>query len=157
MDLVPTDKELPSVDKLSDESLINIWKHSDKVEKYISAVRSHIIHRFSEGKPLDGLKIIAGVAKRRWRDEEITKDTLRAAGIDPIVENVVNLGTAERKLKEAGLKKTQVDAIMYTLTEKPLPPPKIALLEDKRPAIDIVAKDLLFGLDEIELGAEETI
>lgn len=148
LEVVPTNG-LPSVETLPDETLVNIWLHSDRIEGYLSAVKKHIIRRFREGRPLSGLKLVDGVAKRRWRNEETTKEVLRAAGIDPVIESVVNLGEAEKRLKNGGHSKKDIDSIMYTLTDKPKPPPKLVVESDPRPAIDIVDKDLLVGYDEV--------
>lgn len=141
-------KELPPVESLPDETLVSLWKHGEEIETYISAVRKHIIQRFSEGRPLEGLKIIAGVAKRRWASDEIAKEVLITHGIDPTVEKVIGITEAERKLKASGKSQLDINNIMYTITCKPPAPPKITDLSDKRPAIDVVPVNLLDDLSD---------
>lgn len=142
---------VPSVESLPDETIVKIWRAGDSIENYISAVRKYIIQRFSQGKPLEGLKIVSGVSKRKWADKDTAKKVLFNAGIDPVVEDIIGITEAEKRLKASGNDKKNIDAIMYTITTKPPAPPKVVGVEDERPAIDIKSVDLLSGLDEVEV------
>ena len=137
MDLEAPAATLPQVEVLSDETLLKLFCAADQIEGYLSEVRKHIIKRFTDNNPVPGLKVVAGVAKRKWIDRTIARDVLVQAGIDPVVEDIIGLGAAEKLLKAKGKKKEEIDAIMYTITEKPPCPPKVVLESDKRPAISL--------------------
>lgn len=151
MDLAVTDNKITEVEVLPDETLRNIFVYADRIEGYLSAVRKEIISRFAQGKPIEGLKIVAGVSKRKWKAEEFVEETLAAHKINPIVtqKKLLGIGAVEGMLKKAGKSKEDIQAIMYTVTEKPPAPPKITTVDDEREAITLDnGVGLLLAIDE---------
>lgn len=148
MDLAVAESKLPAVEHLPDETLRNIFMYGDQIENYISSVRKHIIHRFTVGEPIEGLKVIAGVSKRRWKDEVTAEITLKDAGINPMTEKLLGITAVEAMLKNTGLSKEQIAYTMSTITEKPAPAPKVVSADDPRPAIELSRENLLLGMDD---------
>lgn len=136
-------QELPAVATLSDDILVRLFKASDKIETYISNLRKHIINRFVTGTPVEGLKVVAGVSKRRWKNEQIAQDLLFNTGIDATQPKIIGIGEAEKRLKNSGKTKEEISSIIYTLTEKGPAPPKLTTTDDPRPAVDVSGCQLL--------------
>lgn len=149
MDLAVIDTKLAEVEMLPDDTLRNIFLYGDKIEEYISAVRKHIISRFALGKPIEGLKLVAGVSKRKWKDEMLAEESLKALGLEATTKKMMGITSVESMLKNMGLDKKAVAEVMYPLTIKPDAPPKVTTLEDKREAITLDSGvNLLIGLDD---------
>lgn len=148
-------KGFPAVETLSDDQLVGLWKISEPAEKYFSAVKRHILDRFALDKPVPGVKVVSGVSKRKWADEDVAITVLRGAGVEPTVPKIIGIIEAEKQLKLAGKVKKDVDAIMYTLTEKPQGKPLVVSEDDKREAIDIKPVNLLEGIEENGLDWNE--
>lgn len=143
-------KDFPAVEDLSDETIRKFWMYSDKLKEYISQVNKYIIRRAIQGKPVEGLKIVAGVAKRRFKDQVKAEETLREYGINPMKESLMGITAVTAMLKNKGLKKEEIDAIMYEIAPRPPAPPKITIASDPKPELDISRPDLLGGYEEPE-------
>lgn len=138
--------ELIAPEHLPDETLLNIFLYSDQVEDYLSRVRKFIVSRFANGNPVKGLKLISGVAKRRWKDEFVVEQVLRPH-INPFTEKLMGITAVESMLKNTGKTKQEIAELMVQVTEKPEGHPKVVSEEDPRQAISISRPDLLIGLD----------
>lgn len=140
---------LPPVEGLSDEALLKVFTVMDEVESYFSDVRKHLVSRFANGAPLPGLKLVEGVSKRAFKDDPQVVEKLRAEGIEPTVPKLIGVGECEKRLKAAGKPKEEIGAIMYSVTERKPPRPKVTLESDPRPALEVKnPADLLIGLDD---------
>lgn len=137
------------VEELSDEIIKNLVLYGDKLKNYLSAVNKEAILRFMSGKPIEGLKIVEGVTKRKFEDTEKTKQAMLTYGINPVKESLLGIGDMTKALQATGLKKKEADAVLEPFVVKPPAPPKITTADDPKP--DFVFKSagsLLDGFDE---------
>lgn len=141
--------KLPPIEEVSDEILYNIFTYGDLIEDYISSVRKHIVMRFAAGRPVPGLKLVAGVSKRRWKDDQEVITKMRKLGVPATKEKALGIGAIEAGLKAKGLTKMEIKDIVDPLVVKPPAPLKVTTIEDKRPAVIMQdASALLEGLDD---------
>lgn len=138
MELATVNNKLPTVEHLSDEVLLQLFTHADDIESYLSEVRKWIIKRAQSGNPVAGTKLVEGVSRRTWKDELLAEQALTEAGINPMTQKLLGITAIEGMLKNLH-QKEKVAEIMYPLTVRNPPPPKVTLTSDPRPAVKLTA------------------
>jgi len=131
-------------DMLTLDQKIEVWKKSDQIISFIKAVIKDIQVRISYGEKIPGLKLVAGRSNRKWiANEEMVGEFLEEQGIDdPYVKKLITITEAEKKIGKGKLEQH---------TYKSLGKPKLALLSDKRPALQLEnAQDMLGVLEDDE-------
>ncbi len=137
------------VETLSDESLAKIALYGEKITKYINNVKSEVMLRFLNKKPVAGLKIIEGRSNRVYRDESQVIAEMQKLGINPFKDpEIKGLGAMETSLVTIGHKKAEAKKIVDSFTDKPAGKPKITTADDPKP--DYIFKDAGGLLDEFD-------
>lgn len=85
--------KLPQVATLPDAALVQIITSRKRIEAYLKEVSIYALSRIREGKPLPGLKVVEGAAKRTWLDDE-----------DAVVKDLLDLGLSKAEIYQTKLK-----------------------------------------------------
>ena len=126
----------PNPDTLSDAQLRAALDSKKLILAWLESVEDLIKSRLDAGLPFAGFKLVAGRSLRAWRDEKSAEITLvEALGDDAHTTKLISVAQAEKALGKAGA------AMLEGLIVKPEGAPTIAPESDKRPAINISAKD----------------
>ena len=126
----------PNPDTLSDAQLRAALDSKKLILAWFESVEDLIKSRLDAGLPFAGFKLVAGRSLRVWRDEKSAEIALvEALGDDAHTTKLISVAQAEKALGKAGA------AMLEGLIVKPEGAPTIAPESDKRPAINISAKD----------------
>lgn len=140
--------EFVPVETLSDDILRNVFLYGDKLKSYISACNKEVIRRFASQQPVEGLKVVDGVSKRKFTNETVAAEQLRTYGIEPMKQKLMGIGDITKALQHKGYKKKEADELIAPLVSKPPAPPLVTTIDDPRPAI--VLKDAASLLEEFD-------
>lgn len=119
-----------SPDILSDEELKDAWLMGKRLADWHGKVSAYVMAEALRGRLPDGYKLVAGPARRRWRDEAAAADALMAMGIaetDYMNVKIKGIGDV------SNLMPAQVfDENIATYIEKPPGAPLLVPESDKR-------------------------
>lgn len=96
---------VPTIDKLTLDQQVKIVTWKDEIEKLLKASYSNLLSLGKKGITIPGMKVVAGVSKRKWKAEifEI-KEVLSEAGIKEPLRSFdpepITIGDAEKQLKK---------------------------------------------------------
>lgn len=125
--------KIPSVDELTLQQKINIFKVKKSIEKYLSDVEHSLLVAGMKGEDIGELKIVEGRSIRKWADDEAAAEGLKALGVkDPYRKSLITLGEAEKLIPG---KKKEVAEKIKPLVTYTTPKKQLALPDDKRAAI----------------------
>lgn len=150
----PDEVSFPAPETVPDEAISRLLMHAEDITKYLSACAAYALSRHAHGKPLPGLKVVAGQTRRAWpKDEE---------SVLGIAEDLMNRGLEDvygpPKLKgitviEKALSKIEgpdtARHIVSSYCPESAPKPKIVPESDPRPPM-LANVDLLGPIDEEE-------
>lgn len=119
-------------DLLTDEEILQVYAQKAIFENWLDAVATYLLTSAIDGKAWPGLKIVEGISRRKYKDENDVWLALYAKGYKQ--EQVYALP----KLKGIGeleklLTKPKFNEIVGPLCEKPQGKPAIVPESDKRP------------------------
>lgn len=143
--------EFINVAETPSEILANIHKFKNKIKNLFTAVDKELILRIANGEKIEGIKIVEGVTKRKFKDEDEVVSVIESHGVYPYkAAPLKGIGDMTKELMAVkGIKKAEADKIINPLTIKPEGHPKITTSDDNAP--DFIFTDpakLLEGLDE---------
>lgn len=70
------DQEMSDAAGGDEDWMLEVYHMADRVNDYLSAVKSHVYQRAMDGKKWKGLKLVEGVSKRKIIDEKMARHTL---------------------------------------------------------------------------------
>ncbi|MGI6646810.1 MAG: DUF2800 domain-containing protein [Limnochordia bacterium] len=123
---------------LTDEDIEEILTKLDDLTSWANDVKHYALSAaINQGKRWHGFKLVEGRSNRRYVDEEAVAKAAKDAGYHDIYrQSLIPLTEMERLL---GKKRFQ--EILGALVEKPPGKPTLVPLTDKRPAINVSAKN----------------
>ena len=121
--------------KLEDEEIEVILSKVDELIAWGSDIKEYALQSALSGKQWNDWKLVEGRSNRRYTDETVVADTVKAAGYDPYEHKVLGI-TAMTKL----LGKTKFEKLLGGYLEKPQGKPTLVPMSDKRPAINKAAE-----------------
>lgn len=133
LELARYDFEMPAT--LEDEEIEVILSKVDELIAWGSDVKEYALQSALSGKQWNDWKLVEGRSNRRYTDETVVADTVKAAGYDPYEHKVLGI-TAMTKL----LGKTKFEKLLGGYLEKPQGKPTLVPMSDKRPAINKAAE-----------------
>lgn len=109
----------------------NVLANKKLIESYLKAVEDYAKEQLLDGQQVEGFKLVAGRANRRWADEAVAKDIMvTELGNKALTEpKLISVAQAEKAL---GKKFKELEA---DLVVKPEGSPTIAPADDKRQSI----------------------
>ena len=133
LELARYDFEMPAT--LEDEEIEVILSKVDELIAWGSDIKEYALQSALSGKQWNDWKLVEGRSNRRYTDETVVADTVKAAGYDPYEDKVLGI-TAMTKL----LGKTKFEKLLGGYLEKPQGKPTLVPMSDKRPAINKAAE-----------------
>lgn len=133
LELARYDFEMPAT--LEDEEIEVILSKVDELIAWGSDIKEYALQSALSGKQWSNWKLVEGRSNRRYTDETVVADTVKAAGYDPYEHKVLGI-TAMTKL----LGKTKFEKLLSGYLEKPQGKPTLVPMSDKRPAINKAAE-----------------
>ena len=133
LELARYDFETPAT--LEDEEIEVILSKVDELIAWGSDIKEYALQSALSGKQWNDWKLVEGRSNRRYTDETVVADTVKAAGYDPYEHKVLGI-TAMTKL----LGKTKFEKLLGGYLEKPQGKPTLVPMSDKRPAINKAAE-----------------
>jgi hypothetical protein len=134
--------KLPVVSTLTDEQLGKILLAAPVIEDWFNAAREHVRERLMQGERVEGWKLVAKRATRRWKNEQDAEINLATMGLESIyTRKLLSPAQAEKALKEVKLK------LPEHLVVKSSSGYNLAPDHDPRPALLPAAVDAFDGID----------
>jgi hypothetical protein len=130
LELAAMDFKTP--DLLTDEEILEVYAKKAIFENWLNSIGSYLLNTAIDGKAWPGLKVVEGISRRKYKDENDVWLALHAKGYKQ--EQVYSLP----KLKGIGeleklLTKPKFNEIIGPLCEKPQGKPALVPESDKRP------------------------
>lgn len=129
LELARYDFEMPAT--LEDKEIEVILSKVDELIAWGSDIKEYALQSALNGKQWSNWKLVEGRSNRRYTDETVVADAVKAAGYDPYEHKVLGI-TAMTKL----LGKTKFEKLLSGYLEKPQGKPTLVPMSDKRPAIN---------------------
>ena len=117
-------------DKLTDTEIETILATADQLTAWVADVKEYALRQALSGKQWHGYKVVAGKANRKYTNPAAVAAAVQAYGKNPYKEPELLGVTAMEQL----LGRTQFEALLGSLTEKPQGKPTLVPYSDKRPA-----------------------
>ena len=129
--------EEPDPKLLTDYQTTQLILHKQQINEFIKAAEQHMRGRLIDGAINPKLKLVRGISRRRWSDENAAQKRLIEIGID--VDSVaprklVSPAQAE-KLGDAD-SRALAKSVVAQLSESPVGSIDLAPIEDRRKAVD---------------------
>ena len=123
---------------LTDKDIEEILAKLDDFTSWANDIRAYALSAaINQGKEWSGFKLVEGRSNRKYVDEEAAAEAAKAAGYHDIYrQSLITLTEMERLLG-----KGKFQEVLGGLVEKPPGKPTLVPLSDKRPAINISAKN----------------
>lgn len=121
-----------NAEELSDDEIAEILKRAGEVAKWLTDVQDYALNvAVNEGKKFKGFKVVQGVGRRRYKNEDDVADRLREKGYaDAILYEKKLLGITAM---EKAITKKKFTELLSDLVEKPEGKPTLVDASDKRP------------------------
>ena len=117
-------------DKLTDTEIETILATADQLTAWVADVKEYALRQALSGKQWNGYKVVAGKSNRKYTNPAAVAEAVQAYGKNPYKEPELLGVTAMEQL----LGRTQFEALLGSLTEKPQGKPTLVPCSDKRPA-----------------------
>ena len=138
--------EFKNPDLLTDEEVAVVLERSDMFSKWIEAVEMYALATAISGeKSWPGYKVVEGRSVRKWADEKLVIDTLKAKGFTDIFKEpaLLGIGDMEKKLTKPVFKQ-----IAEPLLIKPTGKPTLVPVSDKREVFSVAESEFQIIADE---------
>lgn len=116
-------------DKLTDTEIETILATADQLTAWVADVKEYALRQALSGKQWHGYKVVAGKSNRKYTNPAAVAAAVQAYGKNPYKEPELLGVTAMQQL----LGRTQFEALLGSLTEKPQGKPTLVPYSDKRP------------------------
>lgn len=117
-------------DKLTDTEIETILATADQLTAWVADVKEYALRQALSGKQWHGYKVVAGKSNRKYTNPAAVAEAVQSYGKNPYKEPELLGVTAMEQL----LGRTQFEALLGSLTEKPQGKPTLVPYSDKRPA-----------------------
>ena len=124
-------------DKLTDTEIETILATADQLTAWVADVKEYALRQALSGKQWHGYKVVAGKSNRKYTNPAAVAAAVQACGKNPYKEPELLGVTAMEQL----LGRTQFEALLGSLTEKPQGKPTLVPCSDKRPEWSTAQED----------------
>ena len=133
--------ELPKVELLTKEELINIIDKKDIIESWLEACYGHLQGAAIAGETIPGYKLVQRKGHRKWSSEEQVIKEFGSLGEELYVQKPKELKSPAQLEKLKGIDKKSISSLTFTPTLGVTLVPE----EDKREEVAGVSADQLFS------------
>lgn len=128
--------EFASPELLSDEEIADVVKRSNRFVEWINSIKEYAQERaITENKQWPGFKLVEGISRRKWVDEEQAAQAILARCPELTEDDVFNLKLKPITTIEKVIGKKRFEDAFSDVIIKPQGAPTLVPIEDKRPAI----------------------
>ena len=124
-------------DKLTDTEIEMVLATADQLTAWVADVKEYALRQALSGKQWHGYKVVAGKSNRKYTNPTAVAAAVQAYGKNPYKEPELLGVTAMQQL----LGRTQFEALLGNLTEKPQGKPTLVPCSDKRPEWSTAQED----------------
>lgn len=149
LELFKNESTVPDVKNLTPNQMAEIYVQLPRFNAWVENLEKALYSHLIEGNKVEGLKLVEGKSARKWKDENVAKETLERLCPDEsfYVTKFVTAPQAEKILKKVG---GAALASFDDLVEKPQGKPTIASIDDKRPALVLDAATLFHNEEKTD-------
>lgn len=122
-------------EQINDENMAQVLAHIPSVRKWMDSVEEYAEKRAKAGNPVPGTKLVEGKGTRVWTGIAPVELEAMKLGLSPYevpVQELMSPFALEEKMKAAGVKKKERDAVMKLAQRLP-GKPVLAMSSDPRP------------------------
>lgn len=141
-DVEPFNIKARPVADLTTEQLAKIIRFRGMAEAWWKAAGHELGMRAQRGEKIPGMKIVEGITRRVFRDEDKTVEMLQLQGVKPddiYTRKLASPSKAERLLRKKGLTKEEIRERLQGLVFKPPGKATLVPTTDRRPEVVDVA------------------
>ena len=129
---------------LTDAEIEDVLDKLDDLSKWAGDIKEYALKAALSGKEWNGYKLVSGRSNRRYTDEDaVAKVADRAGYHDIYTKSLLGITAMEKYLG-----KDKFSEILGGLIEKPAGKPTLVPLSDKRPAMNVSAKNEFNNITE---------
>lgn len=123
-------------DTLEDSEIAVILSQVDQLISWANDIKAYALTQAQNGTHYDGFKVVEGRKVRKFTDDDMVAEKVKAAGYDPYEKKLLGI-TAMTSL----LGKKQFNELLGDLVVMPAGKPTLVPESDKRPAINTAIDD----------------
>ena len=123
-------------DTLEDSEIAVILSQVDQLVSWANDIKAYALTQAQNGTHYDGFKVVEGRKVRKFTDDDMVAEKVKAAGYDPYEKKLLGV-TAMTSL----LGKKQFNELLGDLVVMPAGKPTLVPESDKRPAINTAIDD----------------
>ena len=123
-------------DTLEDSEIAVILSQVDQLVSWANDIKAYALTQAQNGTHYDGFKVVEGRKVRKFTDDDMVAEKVKAAGYDPYEKKLLGI-TAMTSL----LGKKQFNELLGDLVVMPAGKPTLVPESDKRPAINTAIDD----------------
>lgn len=141
-DLEPFALNFRSTSDLTTEQMARLLPFRGMAEAWWKALELELNKRAQAGEMPEGMKIVEGRSKRRFKNEADAREHLLSLGLkrsDIISETFVSPNQAEELLLKAGRRRADLPELLQGLVVRPPGRAKLVPLSDRRPALEDIS------------------
>lgn len=121
---------------LTDEEIADIVKRVPKLVEWANSIQEYALAKaVTENKQWPGLKIVEGISRRKWVDEDQALSAIFARFPELSEDEIYNLKLKPITSIEKIVGKKRFEEVLSDMVIKPQGKPTLVPLEDKRPAM----------------------
>ncbi len=131
---------------LTDEEIADILKRASEFTAWINSITSYALEKaLTENKQWPGFKIVEGISRRKWVDDEgAVTNTIFARCPELSEDEIFDMKLKSITAIEKLIGKTRFEQALSDVVIKPQGKPTLVPLEDKRPAMGYAQAQLDF-------------
>lgn len=131
-----TKHEFKKPDLLTDDEIADIVKRVPKLVEWANSITEYAQEKaVSENKQWPGLKLVEGISRRKWLDEDKVSETIFARCPEITEDEIFNMKLKPITSIEKIIGKKRFEELLSDMVVKPQGKPTLVPLEDKRPAM----------------------
>lgn len=128
--------EFANPELLTDDEIVDIVKRTPKLIEWANSIAEYAQTKaINENKQWPGLKLVEGISRRKWVDEDQASNTIFARCPELTEDDVFNMKLKPITAIEKVIGKKRFTEVLSDIVIKPQGKPTLVSVEDKRPAI----------------------
>ncbi|MEA4973960.1 MAG: DUF2800 domain-containing protein [Candidatus Metalachnospira sp.] len=136
LELARYDFQMPEM--LENEEISTILEKLDDLVNWANDVKQYALEQALKGTHFEGFKVVEGISRRRYTNEDAVIDVVEMAGYDPFEHKVLGITSMQKMLG-----KTKFDEMLGMFIEKPQGKPTLVTESDKRLAMNTAQNDFI--------------
>lgn len=138
--------EFAAPELLSDDEIADVIRRAPKFVEWVNSIQEYAQAKaLTENKQWPGLKLVEGVSRRKWIDEDQASNIIFAKCPELSEDDIFNMKLKPITSIENLIGKRRFTELLSDAVVKPQGKPTLVPIEDKRPALGLEQARLDFG------------